>query len=448
MKSTESINRLKNWWHDFGVTETDDLLTKETKNLIKIIGILMSIGGIIWGTICVILGLYTQSFIPFGYVLVTIINFIIFSRTQELSFTRITQIGASLLLPFALQWSLGGFVMSGGVMLWSLLGLISVITVYRNHKGNQWLVFYCILFIFTISFDSYSRESATVHIPMEISKLFMIVNFFCIPLFLFVIGRIRSNIDLKLKYQIEVKAEEIAIKNRELEVYAAHLARINLELESFVYVTSHDLKAPLRAVSSLVSFVIKDDYNNLSNEGKEMLELASQRIVLMDSLINGILNYCAIDKMNFVTSEVNSELVIKDVLKVIDIGQNVIIKINSELPIVNYDRTMMMQVFQNLISNAINHNGRKQISIDINCTENQKEYTFEVKDNGKGIAPTFLPRIFDLFQTTSRRAGSTGIGLSIVKRIVELNRGKIWVESTPERGSSFYFTIPKRIKNE
>jgi two-component system sensor kinase FixL len=224
------------------------------------------------------------------------------------------------------------------------------------------------------------------------------------------------------------------------------LSEINQELKEFAYVVSHDLKAPLRAIRTLADWLVTDYQDKLDAQGKENLQLLSSRVDRMQNLIDGVLQYSRVGRTEEGTKPVDLGRVVPEIIADLAAPAHIAIRIESDLPTVDADPTRITQVFQNLLSNAIKYMDKPQGNISVGCTEEGDFWRFRVSDNGPGVAQKDFERIFKLFQTLTRRddSESTGVGLTITKKIVELYGGKIWVESEVGRGSTFLFTFPKR----
>ena len=238
----------------------------------------------------------------------------------------------------------------------------------------------------------------------------------------------------------------LSARNRELKSNLRELKATHEELQSFSYVVSHDLKAPLRAISSLTNWLISDYSSKIDNEGREYLDLLLNRTKRMHNLIDGILQYSRIGRMNIQVSAIDSREVLINIIDILSPPENIEFRIDDSLPVVNYNTVQLQQVFQNLISNAIKFMNKENGLIRIGYVEKDGMYEFFVKDNGPGIDSGHHDKIFKIFQTISTKdeLESTGIGLTIVKKIVELNGGEVWVESVVDEGTTFYFTVPKR----
>jgi two-component system sensor kinase FixL len=223
------------------------------------------------------------------------------------------------------------------------------------------------------------------------------------------------------------------------------LRSANEELEDFAYVVSHDLKAPLRAIGSLADWIETDYHDRLDTEGREHLQLLRSRVRRMDALIDGILEYSRIGRVRQALTAVPTDRVLKETIDLLAPPPHIRVLIDGTLPTVNAEPTRIRQVFQNLLSNAIKYMDKPDGIIRIACRPLDGMWQFSVADNGAGIDPRHYAKVFQLFQTLEPRdrVESTGVGLTLVKKIVELYGGRVWIDSLPGRGSTFYFTLPR-----
>jgi len=231
------------------------------------------------------------------------------------------------------------------------------------------------------------------------------------------------------------------------------LEKVNEELKEFAYVVSHDLKAPLRGIKTLVDWITSDYVDKLDDDGKEQMNLLVNRVDRMHNLIDGILQYSRIGRVAEEKVKVNFNELVSDVIDMLAPPENITITIENELPTIECEQIRMMQVFQNLLSNAVKYMDKSEGQIKVGCIEDDSFWNFSVSDNGPGIEDKYYDRIFQMFQTLSPRDEfeSTGVGLTVVKKIVELYGGKIWIESKVGEGSTFFFALPKQetgVRNE
>ena len=225
----------------------------------------------------------------------------------------------------------------------------------------------------------------------------------------------------------------------------AEVEGVNRELNSFAYVVSHDLKAPLRAIDSLAKWLADDYKDKFDAEGREQLNLLVGRVKRMHDLIDGILQYSRAGRAMEEAQDVDLSVVVRDVVGALAPPDNVRITLDGDFPVVRASRVKLEQVFQNLLSNAIKYSDKPQGLIRVGCKDEPGCWKFGVSDNGPGIEEKDRERVFQLFQTLKPRdqSDSTGVGLAVVKKIVETYGGKVWVESKVGEGSTFYFTLPK-----
>ncbi|HTA61760.1 MAG TPA: ATP-binding protein [Bacteroidia bacterium] len=237
-------------------------------------------------------------------------------------------------------------------------------------------------------------------------------------------------------------------RNRRIEQQNNRLEGMVKELESFAYIISHDLKTPLRGIASLSDWLAEDYKDKLDSTGKEYLDLLKNRVLRLEALIDGVLTYSRAGRIDAEIENIDLTVLVKDVIEMAAFPSNVQIQINNPLPTLKTVKYAMMQVFANLIGNAVKHSDKTKVEITVGCTEQVDDWLFYVKDNGPGIDAEFQGKVFQIFQTlkTKDEMNSTGIGLSVVKKIVDNMGGKIWIESKANEGSTFFFTIKKQLK--
>ncbi|TXD50474.1 PAS domain-containing sensor histidine kinase [Polaribacter sp. IC063] len=248
-----------------------------------------------------------------------------------------------------------------------------------------------------------------------------------------VIGSIGIHLDITEFKSLE-KQKEIILKE---------LENRNHELQEYAHIVSHDLKSPLRSIDALLSWIKANNHDNLDEATLENIELIEVTLEKMEKLISDILEYSSAGLTVKNHEKVNLNLTIKNLKKIIFIPKNITVTTLKELPILNGDATKFQQLFQNLISNAVKFCDKETGIVEIDVTEKKSYYKFSIKDNGIGIEKEYYDKIFKIFQYLNQREDSTGVGLSIVKKIVDLYEGNIWVDSELGVGTTFYFTIKK-----
>lgn len=231
---------------------------------------------------------------------------------------------------------------------------------------------------------------------------------------------------------------------RELLRNITLLKRTNEELDQFAQIVSHDLKGPLRGISNVVSWIEEDHQQELTPKVIEYIELIRGRINRAEKLIEGLLSYAKADKVEIEKEVVNLNTLIKEVVDNLPDSDNVHVEI-AKLPVIYAEKLWLFQIFSNLISNAIKHNDKPSPMVKIYYKEQPDHYEFFIEDNGNGIESHYQKRIFIIFQTLKDRDSfeSTGVGLAIVKKIIDLKKQQIRVISAPGKGSVFSFTWSK-----
>ena len=227
------------------------------------------------------------------------------------------------------------------------------------------------------------------------------------------------------------------------ELLLKELETSNNELKEYAHVVSHDLKSPLRAIDALTAWLKEDYKETIGAGGNDNIDLIRANIQKMDTLISGILEYSTISGNKVDFYEVDTNKMVDDILEMMLLPPNISIVKESDLPSINGDKHRLQQLFQNLIDNAIKYNDKEEGLIEIGVEDENDFWKFYVKDNGKGIEKAYFVKIFETFQKLENNPDSSGIGLSIVNKIVKLYGGKVWVESEVSVGTTFFFTLKK-----
>jgi len=226
------------------------------------------------------------------------------------------------------------------------------------------------------------------------------------------------------------------------------LTSANEELTNFAYVVSHDLKAPLRGIGSLADWLAHDYADKFNDEGKEHMRLLINRVHRMGALIDGILQYSRVGRVKEAVVPVNLAQQVAEVVDLLAVPSHIQVSVMAGMPTVSGEPTRIQQLFHNLVSNAIKYMDKPQGEVEVGWHDDGDHWRFHVRDNGPGIAERHFERIFQLFQTLAPRdrVESTGVGLALVKKIVEMYQGRVWLESELGKGTTFFFTLPKKRK--
>jgi signal transduction histidine kinase len=243
-----------------------------------------------------------------------------------------------------------------------------------------------------------------------------------------------------IRYTVERKRTEQNVSKLLKEV-----ENINRELSDFASIVSHDLKAPLRGIKTLAEWIMTDNADRLTEDGREQMELLSSRVDRMHNLIEGVLEYSRVGREKEKRVTVHLGELVPEIWDMISAPETISFTVEMELPEIQCEHTRISQVFQNLLSNAAKYMDKPEGHVVVRCVETGHVWEFSVSDNGPGIDQRHFEKIFRMFQTLTARDGfeSTGVGLTVVKKIVEMYGGKIWVESEVGKGTTFFFTLPK-----
>ena len=225
------------------------------------------------------------------------------------------------------------------------------------------------------------------------------------------------------------------------------LEESNEELNNYAHIVSHDLKSPIRNVETMVSWLEDEFSDKLQGNGEKYLDLIRENITKMEGLISDILTYSSIGMQAQSYLDVDAQALIELVLQHNFIPDHISIEIPGALPILKGDKLRLQQLFQNLITNAIKYNNKENGMIKIRYQDLDDHHYFSISDNGIGIEKKYHHKIFQTFQKLHHYKDSSGVGLSIVKRIVKNYGGKIWLESEPGVGTTFFFTLKKDPTN-
>ncbi len=250
-----------------------------------------------------------------------------------------------------------------------------------------------------------------------------------------------SRDELRKEVEERTRAEDALHRSNE------NLEHSNKELEQFAYVASHDLQEPLRMVASYTQLLAQRYEGQLDDKAKKYINYAVDGVMRMQRLINDLLAFSRIGTRGKPLEPTDTHAVLGEALRnlTVAIEESRVLVTTDDLPNVRADASQLALVFQNLIGNAIKFRKREDSRVHVAVADLAGEWVFSVRDNGIGIDPKFADRIFVIFQRlhTREEYPGTGIGLAVCKRIVERHGGRIWFESVPGKGSTFFFSIPK-----
>lgn len=504
-----------------GVEKSDDSLTINRKNFVVYEALLMSVGGILWGVLCLILGREEQAIIPLSYTALSFLNIFIFWKFKRFKFTQGFQTAISLLLPFLFQWHLGGFAASGVVMIWALLAFSASLSYTEIRTSYAWLIVYVVLVITSAFIDETVREMFPFDISNRTAVIFTAMNISFVSVFVSLLTVFYINQNAK-SFQKAEEVKDLLIDSEKLVALGQLSAGIMHEINTPLGVikslatnnlsitenprdnislfmrldskTSEDMMKYLNQIDLHVSHISSTEKRVLISSLVKALEevgsakprSAAQKLAVIGvfdlpnfllscdtELVDEIIDYIysdvslrrnnsimreSVDRASRITSALKlyTHFDTKDEIEywslkrsletVLTLYQNELKKgIDVELDVdesidVFFNIDELNQVWANLLTNAIhalNYNGKISIKAELN-NDRLKIY---FSDNGVGIPISIQDKIFDAFFTTKSSGDGSGLGLDIVKRILDRNGGQIKFESTPNIGTVFILTL-------
>ncbi|MBF0368188.1 MAG: response regulator [Magnetococcales bacterium] len=228
-------------------------------------------------------------------------------------------------------------------------------------------------------------------------------------------------------------------------VTMAELKEANRELDDFAYIVSHDLKAPFRAIGSLTNWLVNDYAEQLDMDGRDLLQLLAGRADRINRLIDSLLEYTKVNRVEDEVKAIDLNRLVKSVVKGLSLPEELEVRLDSPLPTIHFDERRARQIFFNLIDNGVRFMDKPLGEIRVTGRAEGAGWQFEVADNGPGIDEKYFEKIFKIFQTLQARdeLETPGVGLALVRKIVEKYGGRIWITSQLGEGSQFHFTLPK-----
>lgn len=433
---------------------------QEIISLLLFLAMFMCLGGLIWGVIAIFFGLHFPAAIPLGYVVITIVNWVYFRKSQRYRLFQQVQIGISLILPFLFQMSLGGFQSSGCVMVWSFFALAAALTCRKKAVIYTWLSLFVVLTVLIALCDPHFRMYLKPSILPGFSVWFLVLNICAITLSLFFIIMYYIRQLIKVRFKLTESRAKLEDVNN-------HLAKVNEEVESknvqlkksselkskFLATMSHEIRTPLNGIIGITDLLATTSLNGDQMNFVEKLQ-SSNAILL--GLVNEVLDLSEIegDKIALKFSVFNLKQELQQVFELLDIRlqqTNKPIKftcnLDQDLPeFVESDVLRLKQIVINLVNNAIKFTNEGEIKILV--TESYRDSSsssilIKIADTGIGIPTDKQDQLFDEFYRVDEVAiEGTGLGLAITKRLIHLLGGSISFTSKHGCGTEFQLQIP------
>lgn len=315
--------------------------------------------------------------------------------------------------------------------------VIQTVTMFL-HKHSWLLNYLIIVFIATLGALWLIPETdRMLAFKIGISVLIMI---FCVVSYFVNKTRIENH------QTNELQRIKIAQSNEQMQLLNQTLLKKNKELDRFSYIASHDLKAPLRAINNLSEWIEEDLGEGIPEDVKENLGILQSRVRRMERLINGLLEYSRVGRVAIAMDQINVSQLVTNIIETMDYPETFTFDIQPDMPIVATNKILLQKVFKHLINNAVQYHPRLDGHIKIGGHAFSTYDEFYVQDDGAGIQPKYHEKIFMIFQTLTARdkIDTNGVGLSIVKKIIENEGGQIYLESDEGQGAKFIFTLPKK----
>ena len=451
---------LKSWMKQLaaiGNQPTDTEKQKLLHSFLIYIALLTSSSAILWGSIYLYLGLLLPASIPFGYALLTVVNLWYFSVSNQFRVTRFIQILSTLLLPFFLQWSLGGFIPSGAVMLWAMIAMLSLLAFQEMGLTLRWFFVYLLLTVVSGVVDSNVATYAP-SISSAMVTLFFIINICGVSVIVF--GLINYLVRSR-----ELAHEELELKNEALEVAQTQLIQAEkmAAIGNLTAGIAHEINTPIGAINSNEDVVVrcvaklesifennetanqvtkKSDYQTVFKILRENSQISTTAIKRIVKIVSSLKNFVRLDEAEFLKVDLHEG--IENTLTLIqhEIKDKIhVAKEYGKLPKIYCSPSELNQVFMTLLRNAVQAIEQEGVTT-INTSADEEKVYIRISDTGKGIPSEQLKTIFDLSFTTKDSRVGMAMGLVNAYQIIQQHHGELKVESEVGKGSTFTIILP------
>ncbi len=444
---------------------TDSADQKRQHSFLISIGLFMSMGGFSWGSIALAYGLFLQAAVPFGYMLITTLNFTYLYFSKNFRVAQGVQLFITLLLPFLFQVSLGGFVSSGGQVFWSILAILGAFTFKHHRTLISWFVFYIVLIIISGLIDERVTQLELLEVPEGISTLFFTLNIVTLSCIIFAL--FYYFVSSEKRYRESLRKNLQRLEDAQVQLIEAEKMSA---LGGLVAGVAHEVNTPL-GISITAASIFKDKLSGLESSIKSNsltktdLDDALHDLRDANEILTKNLDRAALLIKNFKKISVDQS---SEELRTFELNsyiEEVISTFKSELKHNNVELQLdfqdsminmnsypgaIAQIIINLLQNAIIHafeETQEKKSIRLQTCIDQTHAIFSCQDNGKGIDPQVANKIFEPFVTTKRNKGGTGLGLNITYNLVTQHLGgSIKIAEDSDKGACFIISIPLNIQ--
>jgi signal transduction histidine kinase/ActR/RegA family two-component response regulator len=431
-----------------------------SRRLLLLGGGLMSVGGLVWGTIAASLSFWIPASVPFGYVVATAANFAVLHASRDFPRARFVQVLLSLLLPFLFQWTLGGFVASGAVMLWAMIAIVGSLTFSDARHSAMWLALYSVLTVISGMVDEDVHVIAGFHQSPRAEMAFLVLNIVLVSGIVFGLAIFHEQ-----RRKVVMAALEAEQRSNRALMDTLSEARARAEeatrVKSLVLANmSHEIRTPMNAILGLSRMVLDAPLEARQRDRIQKVHRSAQALL---GIVNDILDLSKLDagqvrleSIPFALEETLDHVVTLLGPQSEQKGLALELDVAPEVPLrLRGDPLRLGQVLVNLVGNAIKFTDRGAVGLRVGVLRREPgrvELEVRVRDTGIGMSPDLLTRLFQPFTqadaSTTRRFGGTGLGLTICDRLIGAMGGNLHVQSAAGEGSTFSFIVWMEVPSE
>ena len=436
-----------------GTLQTDTDEEKLRKTTLVFFSILMSLGGLLWGALAISFGLYAPAIIPFSYTVIVGLGLIYFKITRQFHVFRFIQLFCSLMLPFLFQWSIGGFMASGAVMVWAFIALLGALIYAGPRRSIYWGAVYIILIIISAVFDSYFAANSP-SLPSSAARYLFLINIGCVSTIVFIVV---WNFVVKLQDTVQLLRETRSqlIIQEKMAAIGALVAGVAHEVNNPIGAVKSAADVSNRCIEKISKSLEGDEVSSNVKENKKLQAIflilkENCRTVLTGSdriakVIRSLKDYVRLDEADFQEADIHDG--IENTLTLLETQMSddiVITKKYADLKPIFCSPGKLNQVYMKLLRNAVDSlNGSENPEIQIVTSQDEDNIHIQISDSGKGMPPEQLAQIFELgFRPKDARIGMN-FGLSTEYNIIREHQGDLEIESEVGKGTTVHIRLPK-----